>query len=136
MFLSVYRFAGEPVPLAAAHARMLAQIPPSNIELHFAVPHPGGLDVYDGCPTREVAEAFSGSEAFAGLLKAVGLPTEISDIPGELPPTEVLMDAIAQDKKVKSGKLTFILTRGIGQSFVADDVPASEVISFLREKHP
>jgi AcrR family transcriptional regulator len=48
---------------------------------------------------------------------------------------DVLMDAIAQDKKVKSGKLTFILTRGVGQSFVADDVPASEVISFLREKH-
>lgn len=66
-------------------------------------------------------------------LKAVGLPTEISDIPGELPPTEVLMDAIAQDKKVKSGKLTFILTRGIGQSFVADDVAASEVELFLKE---
>ncbi|MGO8025260.1 3-dehydroquinate synthase [Rhizobium leguminosarum] len=68
-------------------------------------------------------------------LKEVGLPTRMSDIPGELPPAETLMDAIAQDKKVKSGKLTFILTRGIGQSFVADDVPASEVISFLREKH-
>ncbi|WHO73977.1 3-dehydroquinate synthase [Rhizobium sp. BT03] len=69
-------------------------------------------------------------------LQEVGLPTRMSDIPGELPPAEMLMDAIAQDKKVKSGKLTFILTRGIGQSFVADDVPASEVISFLREKHP
>ncbi|MGR9206312.1 3-dehydroquinate synthase [Rhizobium leguminosarum] len=67
-------------------------------------------------------------------LKEVGLPTRMSDIPGDLPPAETLMDAIAQDKKVKSGKLTFILTRGIGQSFVADDVPASEVISFLREK--
>ncbi|MGO7971320.1 3-dehydroquinate synthase [Rhizobium ruizarguesonis] len=69
-------------------------------------------------------------------LKEVGLPTRMSDIPGDLPPAEMLMDAIAQDKKVKSGKLTFILTRGIGQSFVADDVPASEAISFLREKHP
>ncbi|TAX73870.1 3-dehydroquinate synthase [Rhizobium leguminosarum] len=68
-------------------------------------------------------------------LKEVGLPTRMSDIPGDLPPAETLMDAIAQDKKVKSGKLTFILTRGIGQSFVADDVPASEVISFLREKY-
>ncbi|MBY5455982.1 3-dehydroquinate synthase [Rhizobium leguminosarum] len=68
-------------------------------------------------------------------LKEVGLPTRMSDIPGDLPPAETLMDAIAQDKKVKSGKLTFILTRGVGQSFVADDVPASEVISFLREKH-
>ncbi|KEC71589.1 UNVERIFIED_ORG: 3-dehydroquinate synthase [Rhizobium esperanzae] len=69
-------------------------------------------------------------------LQVVGLPTRMAEIPGELPPAEVLMDAIAQDKKVKGGKLTFILTRGIGQSFVADDVPASEVISFLREKHP
>ncbi|TAU85537.1 3-dehydroquinate synthase [Rhizobium leguminosarum] len=68
-------------------------------------------------------------------LKEVGLPTRMADIPGDLPPAETLMDAIAQDKKVKSGKLTFILTRGIGRSFVADDVPASEVISFLREKY-
>ncbi|MBY3131658.1 3-dehydroquinate synthase [Rhizobium laguerreae] len=68
-------------------------------------------------------------------LKEVGLPTRMSDIPGELPPAETLMDAIAQDKKVKSGKLTFILTRGVGQSFVAGDVPASEVISFLHGKH-
>jgi 3-dehydroquinate synthase len=66
-------------------------------------------------------------------LKAVGLPTRMSEIPGELPPTEVLMDAIAQDKKVKAGQLTFILTRGLGQSFVADDVPASEVQRFIEE---
>ncbi|GGG02433.1 MULTISPECIES: 3-dehydroquinate synthase [Rhizobium] len=67
-------------------------------------------------------------------LKAVGLPTKMSDIPGELPGADVLLDAIMQDKKVKGGKLTFILTRGIGQSFVADDVPSSEVLSFLKEK--
>lgn len=69
-------------------------------------------------------------------LKTVGLPTRLADIPGALPPADRLMEAIAQDKKVKGGKLTFILTRGIGQSFVADDVPSSEVLSFLTEKHP
>lgn len=69
-------------------------------------------------------------------LKAVGLPTSMGDIPGKLPPTEKLLDAIAQDKKVQSGKLTFILTHGIGQSFVANDVPSSEVLSFLEEKRP
>ncbi|MBU2327473.1 MAG: 3-dehydroquinate synthase, partial [Alphaproteobacteria bacterium] len=69
-------------------------------------------------------------------LKAVGLPTRMDQIPGELPPTDVLMDAIAQDKKVKSGKLTFILTRGLGQSFVADDVPTSEVKRFIEEMRP
>lgn len=67
-------------------------------------------------------------------LRAVGLPTRMDEIPGELPPTDVLMDAIAQDKKVKGGKLTFILTRGLGEAFVADDVPSSEVVSFLEEK--
>jgi 3-dehydroquinate synthase len=69
-------------------------------------------------------------------LREVGLPTSMDQIPGGLPPAEKLMDAIAQDKKVKGGKLTFILTRGIGQSFVADDVPQSEVIAFLKEKLP
>ena len=66
-------------------------------------------------------------------LKAVGLPTRISDIPGELPGPEKLFEYITQDKKVSRGALTFILTRGIGQSFIARDVPASEVVSFLRD---
>ncbi|MGG7516899.1 3-dehydroquinate synthase [Allorhizobium undicola] len=67
-------------------------------------------------------------------LREVGLPTRISQIPGEIPSAEILLDAMGQDKKVKAGKLTFILTHGIGQSFVADDVPPSEVLSFLTEK--
>jgi 3-dehydroquinate synthase len=67
-------------------------------------------------------------------LRAVGLPTRLEHIPGELPPAETLMEAIAQDKKVKGGKLTFILTRGLGQSFVADDVPTSAVLGFLHDK--
>jgi 3-dehydroquinate synthase len=68
--------------------------------------------------------------------RQVGLPVSISDIPGELPSAEKLMDYIAQDKKVARGALTFILTRGIGQAFIAKDVPPSAVISFLQEKHP
>ena len=65
-------------------------------------------------------------------LREVGLPTRIGDIAGDMPPAEKLMDYIAQDKKVKRGTLTFILTRGIGQSFIANDVPPSEVLSFLK----
>ena len=64
-------------------------------------------------------------------LKAVGLPTEISQIPGEMPSVDLLLDFIAQDKKVKRGTLTFILTSGIGKAYIADDVPQSEVKSFL-----
>ena len=66
-------------------------------------------------------------------LKAVGLPIRLSDVPGGLPGAEELLNYIAQDKKVSRGALTFVLTRGIGQSFVANDVPASQVLSFLEE---
>jgi len=69
-------------------------------------------------------------------LRAVGLPWRMSDIAGELPDAEALLAFITQDKKVSRGALTFILTRGIGQAFIAKDVPASEVLSFLRENHP
>lgn len=66
-------------------------------------------------------------------LKAVGLPVSMKDIPG-LPSADVLMSYIAQDKKVSRGSLTFILTRGLGQSFIAKDVNAAEVQTFLQEK--
>ncbi len=69
-------------------------------------------------------------------LRAVGLPWRMADIPGELPDAEALLSFITQDKKVSRGALTFILTRGIGQSFIAKDVPASEVLSFLKENRP
>jgi 3-dehydroquinate synthase len=67
-------------------------------------------------------------------LAGVGLPTYLKDIPGSVPGVDVLMDLIAQDKKVKRGKLTFILVRGIGQGFIADDVDAAEVRAFLAEQ--
>lgn len=70
----------------------------------------------------------------AAHLKAVGLPTEISQIPGDTPSVETLMGFIAQDKKVKRGALTFILTNGVGKSYIADDVPPSEVQAFLQDQ--
>ena len=67
-------------------------------------------------------------------LAAVGLPTHVRDVQGGVPSADALMELIAQDKKVKRGKLTFILARGIGQAFVADDVDPAEVRAFLHEK--
>ena len=69
-------------------------------------------------------------------LKAVGLPWRMGDVPGGLPDAEALLSFIAQDKKVRRGALTFILTHGIGRSFIARDVPASEVLAFLKENRP
>jgi len=70
----------------------------------------------------------------AAHLAEVGLPTEISDIPGERLDAKRLLDLMAQDKKVSRGRLTFILTRGIGQAFIANDVAPKDVRAFLEEK--
>jgi 3-dehydroquinate synthase len=66
-------------------------------------------------------------------LAAVGLPTHVKQVPGGVPGVDALMDLIAQDKKVKRGRLTFILVRGIGQAFIENDVDPAEVRAFLTE---
>jgi 3-dehydroquinate synthetase len=75
------------------------------------------------------------TEAERGIrhLAGVSLPTR----PGQVkqkPALDTLMDLIAQDKKVKRGKLTFILARGIGRAFIAPDVDPNDVRTFLAAK--
>jgi 3-dehydroquinate synthase len=65
---------------------------------------------------------------------SVGLPTTLSDIPGELPDAETLVAFMRQDKKAAGGKLVFILARQIGDTFVAKDVAESDILSFMREE--
>jgi 3-dehydroquinate synthase len=67
-------------------------------------------------------------------LEAVGLPTRLADMPGGAGDVAGLLAAIKQDKKVSRGTLTFILTRGLGQSFIAKDVPEAEVAAFLAQE--
>lgn len=63
----------------------------------------------------------------------VGLPIHIRDIPGWDIGSAHIVDAMLQDKKVQRGALTFILARGIGDSFIAKNVDAEDVRAFLRE---
>ena len=64
-------------------------------------------------------------------LEAVGLPSTIADIPGEPPKPERLLKLMAQDKKVKGGKLALVLVRGIGQAYLERDVPMDRLTAFL-----
>lgn len=63
-----------------------------------------------------------------------GLPTRIQDIPGTLPDADMLAGFITQDKKVSHGQLTFILTKGLGKSYIAKDVPHEAVTEFLKDR--
>ena len=70
----------------------------------------------------------------AGHLETAGLPTNLNAMKKHLRDADTMLDYIRQDKKVTRGALNFILTRGIGQSFIARDVPESEVRAFLVDK--
>jgi shikimate kinase / 3-dehydroquinate synthase len=74
------------------------------------------------------------AERVRSHLAAVGLPTDMSAIPGGLPAADGLLELMAQDKKVRRGKLTLILARGIGASFVAPDIDPALVRAFVAEK--
>lgn len=67
-----------------------------------------------------------------------GLPTRLQDIAGfaqeGLADADALMALMAQDKKVKRGKLTFILLEAVGRAVIAKDVEPSPVRDFLKEK--
>lgn len=73
------------------------------------------------------------AERVEAHLKSAGLPTRISQIPGPLPSAEELLGFIGQDKKVSRGKLTFILTKDIGKSYIANDIAPAEVLAFLKD---
>jgi 3-dehydroquinate synthase len=55
-------------------------------------------------------------------MKRVGLPTDFSTLDTREWTVDMLMNHMSRDKKVESGKLTFILVRGIGQAFITRDV--------------
>lgn len=71
-------------------------------------------------------------------LAEVGLPTHLQDIAGfaqeGLADADALMALMAQDKKVKRGRLTFILLEAIGRAVIARDVEPSRVRDFLKAK--
>jgi 3-dehydroquinate synthase len=64
----------------------------------------------------------------------VGLPGRIADIPGGLPTPDELLQLMAQDKKVKGGRLALVLVRGIGQAFVEPDIPMNRLRAFLKRE--
>ena len=67
----------------------------------------------------------------AAHMRAVGLPASIGDIPGGKAEAGELVRLMGQDKKVRDGKLTFILVRGIGQAFITQDIAIGRVTEFL-----
>jgi 3-dehydroquinate synthase len=57
----------------------------------------------------------------------------LGDIAGRLPDADGLVALMGQDKKVRDGRLAFVLARDIGEAFVARDVDLDTVRDLLAE---
>jgi shikimate kinase/3-dehydroquinate synthase len=71
------------------------------------------------CPQEDVSRV-------AAHIAQIGLPPRIAGLNAEN-----LLAHMKQDKKMRSGKLHFVLTHGIGQAFTNSDVPESAVRATL-----
>jgi len=65
-------------------------------------------------------------------LEAAGLPTRLSAISGgdKADATEIVR-LMEQDKKVRDGRMTLILARGVGQAFATQEVDPARIREFL-----
>ena len=76
------------------------------------------------CPAEDV-------ERLRRHLAAVGLPTDPHHIDGRVFSPSVLIEHMSRDKKVRDGKLTLVLTRGIGKAFLTDEVARDDLNRFM-----
>ena len=79
------------------------------------------------CPSQDAVRA-------QAAIKAAGLPTTLADVRPEPFSADALIAHCGQDKKAEGGKLTFVLARSIGDSFVAKDVDREALKAFLIEE--
>ena len=67
-------------------------------------------------------------------LAAVSLPSTLHDVASHPLPVDRLLAHMHHDKKVRDGRLTFVLARGIGKAFVSRDVTPEAIEALLREE--
>ena len=73
-------------------------------------------------------------ERVASHLRATGLPTRLADcVEEKLDPLAVVAH-MRHDKKVKSGRITFILLNSIGSAFIGREVDDATLLGFLTDQ--
>ncbi len=64
-------------------------------------------------------------------LSELDMPVDLSGLPCQDWTAELLMKHMMKDKKVKDGKVTFVLVRGIGQAYLSRDVEDKDLEAYL-----
>ena len=98
-----------------------------------------GEGVAIGCALAHTLSARLGvcgpevAERVHAHLARMGMKRALTDIPGDLPDAAALFELMRRDKKVASGQVRFVLSRGIGRVFLAADVPREAVLGVLED---
>jgi shikimate kinase/3-dehydroquinate synthase len=66
-------------------------------------------------------------------LEETGMPSAIGALGRRFSATRLIAN-MQRDKKMRDGKLAFVLVRGIGEAFTMRDVPAEAVAAVLRDQ--
>ena len=74
------------------------------------------------------------AQALVNHLASSGLPISQTDVKGSPFEATNLVNAMAQDKKVSQGVMTFILMKAIGKAFITNDVSAKQITTFLQNQ--
>ena len=70
-------------------------------------------------------------ERVTAHLRAMNMPTRSDQLSAGWASPQILIEHMRKDKKARQGKLTFILTRQIGEAFIAEDIDENELNRFL-----
>ena len=83
------------------------------------------------CPAEDATRA-------KAHLRACSLPAGLADLEQRnsltIPDTDEIVRLMGQDKKVSQGRITFILARGIGKSFICKDADMAAIADVLSER--
>ena len=74
------------------------------------------------------------AQALVNHLASAGLPISQTDVKGGPFEATNLVNAMAQDKKVSQGVMTFILMKAIGKAFITNHVSAKQITTFLQNQ--
>ena len=69
----------------------------------------------------------------AAHLESVGLPSEPGLLNRRFSAARVIA-AMRRDKKMRDGRLHFVLARGVGEAFTSGTVPEAAVVDLLRDE--
>lgn len=98
--------------------------------LHGEAVSIGMVMAYEYCAAQGLCSAADVARLKAHL-SSLGMPVDLSGLPCEDWTAQLLMKHMMKDKKVKNGKVTFILVRGIGEAFMSSDVSDDSLESYL-----